>query len=198
MSAAPPRVHVVTDDRVLARPDFQQRARLLAAAGPVALHLRSRTLTGRGLLELTSSFLSTGAVVVVNDRADVAHLAGVGVHLPAEGLPVTAARQLVGPHVPVGRSVHSADEAHQAAAEGADYVFLGPIWQTSSHPDRPPLGVSEIARAAPARVVAIGGITADRAAVCRAAGAYGVAVISAVWDAPEPGSAVRAMLLSFK
>ncbi len=80
---------------------------------------------------------------------------------------------------------------------GADYVFLGPIWETSSHPGVPGLGLEAIAAARPARVIAIGGVTPARAAACLEAGAWGVAAISALWLADDPGAAAEAFLLSF-
>ncbi len=76
-------------------------------------------------------------------------------------------------------------------------MFLGPIWETASHPGRPPLGPDSIAAAQPATVMAIGGVTPRRAAVCRDAGAYGVAAIAALWLADDPGSAASEMLLCF-
>jgi thiamine-phosphate pyrophosphorylase len=137
-----------------------------------------------------------GAHVFVNDRADVALLAGArGIHLPADGLPTDRVRDLVGPDVWIGRSVHAPEEARRAAEAGADYVFLGPIWETPSHPGRPGLGPGIIEHAQPARVVAIGGVTPDRVASCLDAGAYGVAAVSALWTAGDPGSAAATMLL---
>lgn len=192
-----PRVHAVTSDGVLQLPDRATRARALANAGAVALHARSHTIGGRRLIECATMFNETGAVVFVNDRADVARVVhAAGLHLPARGLPVAAARQIVGPHMLIGRSAHSASEARRAADEGADYVFLGPIWETASHPHRAPLGPHVIAEAHPARVIAIGGITPERARICREQGAHGVAAISALWQAADPGAAVRAILLS--
>lgn len=137
-----------------------------------------------------------GAHVFVNDRVDVALLAGAhGVHLPADGLSVPQARDIIGPTAWIGRSAHSADEAQRAMDQGADYVFLGPIWETPSHPGWAGIGVEAITQAVPARVVAIGGIDVGRVAQCRDAGAYGVAAISALWRAPDPGSVVDEMLL---
>ncbi len=136
------------------------------------------------------------ARVFVNDRADVALLVGAhGIHLPADGLSVSQVRSMVGPDMWIGRSAHDADEAIQAADDGADYVFLGPIWETPFHPGRPGIGVQTIERTQPARIIAIGGVRADRVEQCVNAGAYGVAAISALWQADDPGSVAAAMLL---
>ena len=197
-----PVVHVVTNDDIAHRPDLGARARAVAQAGAIGLHARAPRLEGRALLDLArtlqNAVAGTHSLLLINDRVDIARVVKAqGVHLPAEGLPVAEARRLLGPGVLVGRSTHSPEEARQAHAEGADYVFLGPIWETASHPGTRPLGPDAIAQCAPARVIAIGGITPQRAALCREAGAYGVAVISAVWNAPDPGGVVGEILLSF-
>jgi thiamine-phosphate pyrophosphorylase len=105
---------------------------------------------------------------------------------------------MLGPDVLIGRSTHSASEAREAHAAGADYVFLGPIWPTASHPDRAPLGVDVIAAAVPARIVAIGGVTPARTAQCREAGAWGVAAISALWGVEDSGAAAARFLVSLE
>lgn len=138
-----------------------------------------------------------GAAFFVNDRADIARLAEAdGLHLPAEGLSVAAARGLLGRGRLIGRSAHNAAEALRARDEGADYVFLGPIWPTASHPRRRALGLDAIRDARGVTVIAVGGVTPARVAQCLDAGAYGVAAIRALWDAADPASTARAMLLS--
>ncbi len=94
----------------------------------------------------------------------------------------------------IGRSTHGVREARAALRDGADYVFLGPVWPTPSHPEREPLGVGPLREVADLPVIAIGGITPARAAECREAGAYGVAAVSAIWHAADPGVAARALL----
>jgi thiamine-phosphate diphosphorylase len=191
VSTPVPRLHAPTDDRVLARPDFLLRARALMAAG-ATIHLRSRALTARALLALAEQLPGCW----INDRVDIARLSGApGVHLPANGFEVSDVRGLL-PSAIVGRSCHSISAARAELAGGADYVFLGSIWNTPSHPGLAPLGTKAIEIAAPVgRVVAIGGVNPDRVAACKAAGAWGVASISALWDAPDPGATARAMLL---
>lgn len=198
-----PRVHAVTDDRVAALPRLVELAHAVAAAGRVGIHLRASALSGAALFDLArrlrGALDGTASDLLVNDRADIARLCGAaGVHLPGEGLPAAAARDMLPAGSWIGRSVHSAEEARRAAAEGSDYVFLGPIWETPAHPRRAPLGPEAIEMAQPARVIAIGGVTAARVSVCREAGAYGVAAIRAIWDAPEPKAAVERMLLSLE
>lgn len=196
-----PRLHIVTDDRTTSLPDLTERVRRLAISEQIALHLRSSLLLGRRLLELAETLKQildpAGALLIVNDRVDVALASGAaGVHLPEPGLPVEAARRIAGDRLLVGRSVHQPRAARTGRSDGPDYVFLGPIWPTPSHPETRVLGLDAIREAQPARVIAIGGINAERARECRAAGAYGVAAVSALWDAEDPALAVKAMLLS--
>jgi thiamine-phosphate pyrophosphorylase len=193
-------VHAVTDDRVLALPDFFDRARALARGPWVAIHLRGR-LAGGPLLRLAERLrgltAETGAQLLVHDRADVARLCGAdGTHLPEGGLPVSRTRELLPAGALVGRSVHAPADADIAAAEGADYVFLGSIWETASHPGRPPLGPGAITASTAGRVIAIGGITPATAQEAVRAGAAGVAAIRALWDAADPGAAADALRVS--
>ncbi len=195
-----PKLHVVTDNKMMHLPDLDTRAAAMAQSRNVALHARAPGQPGRILTDLAERLRRTtesaGAPLFVNDRADVALLVEAdGLHLPAAGLPIRAARALVGDAVWIGSSVHHHEEALRAADEGADYVFLGPIWETPSHPNQAALGAAAIERAQAARVIAIGGITTARVADCLSAGAYGVAAISALWKSQDPGSVAREMLL---
>ncbi|MDQ3139002.1 MAG: thiamine phosphate synthase, partial [Gemmatimonadota bacterium] len=96
----------------------------------------------------------------------------------------------------IGRSVHGSEEAKAAVAEGADFLVVGNVYETASHPGRPAAGI-ELVRAAVALgrpVIAIGGIDAARAREAHAAGAYGVAAIAALWWAADPAAAALALL----
>lgn len=173
------------------------------AAGVRAVQLREKDLPARDLyhlaLELRGLTRRHGARLLINDRLDVAlAVEADGVHLPGHGLPVAEARRLLGPDRLLGVSTHAPAEAAKAAAEGADFVVLGPIFHTpSKRPFDRPLG-PEALRAARAQLsiplLAIGGITAANAAEVLAAGADGVAVISALLAAEDPGAAARALL----
>ncbi len=195
-----PRLHAVTNDEVLALPDFLERASEICLACGAAVHIRSGSLDGGRLTDIADEALRAcpDGQVFVNDRADVARMVGVaGLHLPAAGLPVESARSIVGTDCWIGRSAHSADEMARAANERADYVFLGPIWQTSSHRDKTPLGLSAVPASGPIPIIAIGGVNPERAEECAARGAYGVAAISSLWFAADVASAARALSLSF-
>lgn len=197
-----PRLHLVTDDGVLASPGFPDQARriLREHGGAVALHLRGHGTPAGTLYALARGLAEeareSGGRVFVNDRIDVALAAGLaGVQLGRRSIPVRAARAVLGDAARIGYSAHGPAEAAEAHRDGADFILLGAIWETASHPGERPAGL-ELVRASAARtaapVVAIGGVTPERALEARAAGAYGVAVLGGVWRAAEPAAAVAA------
>lgn len=193
-----PLVCLVTDSRLVdARrlPDVAARA---AAGGVNLVQLREKDLVTRELLDLARQIRQAldpfGVPLVVNGRADVAFAAGAaGVHLPADGLPVAGVRAALGSRPLAGRSVHSAEEARQAAREDVDYVILGTIFPSMSHAHGPTTGMEAVRAAANGTVplVGIGGITAGNAGSVIAAGAQGVAVISAILGRDDPEVAAR-------
>jgi thiamine-phosphate pyrophosphorylase len=140
-----------------------------------------------------------GVLFLVNDRADVASLAGAsGVHVGQEDLDVAAARCLVGPDMLVGVSTHNLEQIERAAASSADYIAVGPVFGTSTktNPD-PAVGLDLVRRARAASdkpLVAIGGITLDLAASVIEAGADSVAVISGILAANDPYQRTREYL----
>ena len=196
-----PRVHAVTDARVLALDDLGVRAAAIAAAGSgVALHARDRMTGGARLASVARRFLALArppeAAVFVNGRPDIAGaVSAQGVQLGAHDLTPGEARASF-PVGWVGRSVHSLEEAERAVEEGADFLLVGTIFPSSSHPGYPGAGpglVRDTARLGPP-VIAIGGIDGERAARMREAGAYGVAAIGALWHAADPAAAALALL----
>lgn len=195
-----PRLHAITDERIARRPDIDLIAQALAVGGgsDLAFHARGRALTGLEHYELAGRLaVRPPARLFVNDRLDVAlAVPTAGVQLRRDSLPVRAARAL-NPLWWIGRSVHDLADAEAARTEGADYLVVGPVFDTASHPGRTPLGLQGLraitAAAAGLPVIAIGGITADRVRDVRSSGAYGVAVIRALWDAAEPAEAARRM-----
>ena len=203
-----PRVHVVTDDGVLARPDFPEAAAavIAAGAGRIAFHLRGPRSGGRRLEELACLLLpaarAAGAPLLLNDRIDVAlAVRADGVHLGLRSLPLSHARRLLPAGALVGCSVHGAGEAEAWGAEGGgapDFLFTGPIFPTRSHPGAEAAGTGLIAAVRAVRPrppqLGIGGVTPARAGAVREAGAHGVAVIRAVWEAADPVRAVAALL----
>ena len=169
----------------------------LAAAGVDGFQVRARGLGDRELLGLTELVIGSvrprGAMIVVNDRVDVALAAGAdGVHLGADDLPVRAARR-VAPGMVVGATCRNPADLARAAEDGADYAGFGPVFRTGSKTGLPdPLGVAALrAAAGTLPLIAIGGIGAGNAAHVVAAGAHGVAVIGGIWRQPDPVAAAK-------
>jgi thiamine-phosphate pyrophosphorylase len=198
-----PEVHLITD-RHLA-PDLPARLRAAlsrAAPGRAAVHLREKDLGGAALLALARDLRAVcrraGAVLLVNDRLDVALAAGAdGVHLPAAGVGPAEARRLLGPGALVGVSCHSAAEVARARDAGASYATFSPIWDTpSKRAYGAPVGLAALAEAAGLGLplVALGGVTADNAGAAFAAGAGGVAAIRGWLAGDDPAGAVAALL----
>ena len=196
-----PRVHAVTDAAIVSAPDFGVRAAAIAAGGAaVALHARDRPGTAAQLTAATTRLVALArppeAAVFVSGRPDIAASSGAhGVQLAGGDLTPSDARRVL--HLGwIGRSVHSVEEARIAVEDGADFLVVGNIYPTTSHPERPAAGpglVTEIARFG-RPVIAIGGVTPELVPELKAAGAYGVAAIRALWHASDPAAATLAML----
>jgi thiamine-phosphate diphosphorylase len=194
-----PRLHAITDERIARRPDMVDIARALATGGGerLAFHARGRALSGLEHYEFAVRLCGCPpARLFVNDRLDVALAVGAaGVQLGTGSLDPEDARRLE-PRWWIGKSVHDLGEAAAARAGGADYLLVGPLYRTATHPDREPLGLARLGAvvALGLPVIAIGGVTPARVGEVRRAGAYGVAAIRALWDAADPADAARQML----
>jgi thiamine-phosphate pyrophosphorylase len=197
------RLLVVTDrHQTNGRPLVPLLQQVVNAVAP-AIQLRERDLSARELvtlaLEVQAVTASHRSQLLINDRIDVAlALEGVGVHLRSNSLPVSVARHLLGPQRLVGVSVHTVEEAIQVESQGADYIILGPIYATpSKQMFGPPLGIHTLEKACRLvriPIIGIGGVTAARAQQMRRAGAFGVAVITAILGATDVESATRELL----
>ena len=173
--------------------------------GVTAVQLRDPAATTRQLVDtarlLVEVLAPRGVPLRVNDRLDVALAAGAGgVHLGQSDLHPLDARRLAGPGMVIGWSVTEPAQMEQIGtwpAGTVDYIGAGPVHPTGSKPDAAaPMGyagLEQVARASAAPVVAIGGIAAEHVDPCLAAGAAGVAVMSAIWSAPDPGAAAQAL-----
>ena len=191
---------------------------MLGAGAPVAVHLRAR-ISARRLFEIAAELApiaaAAGSWLVVNGRPDVALAAGArAVQLGRTALGVEETLRIVeacAGRLAVGASVHGAEAALKAVREGADYLVLGTIYETPSHPGvegSGPAAVSVVRRRLTAQrlsahrlpanrlsarrpppILAIGGVRADRIGEVTEAGAYGIVVGRAVWSAPDPARA---------
>jgi len=194
-----PRLYVILDAALLTIPETEC-ARQLVDAGVRLLQYRHKAALPRELLEsakrLSAVFVRQRVTFIVNDRPDIAALVGAsGVHVGQEDLGVEDARAVVGADKLVGISTHNRAQFEQAAGTSADYIAVGPILSTSTktNPD-PVIGTDFIRRVRPLTnkpIVAIGGITLDRAAEVVRAGADSVAVISDILLAAEPSKRAR-------
>ena len=160
------------------------------------VQLREKDLSARELWTLAVHLreLTEGrALFLVNDRLDVALACGAdGVHLAGHSLPPAAARAALGPERLLGCSVHNGAEAEEAARGGVDFLFVGTLYPSRSHPGLAPAGprlIEEIRDVVDLPLVGIGGITSRTARDVLMAGARGVAVISAIMAAPDPAAA---------
>jgi thiamine-phosphate pyrophosphorylase len=168
------------------------------AGGVDVLHLRDHAARAADLLQrgrqLRERF-GQRVALVVNDRLDVALALGAdGAQLTQRSLPVADARRIAG-GMPLGASVHSVEEAE--AARGVDWLLVGTVFPSATHPGGATIGlegVRAIVQTGIAPVVAIGGVNSTNAAAARTAGAYGIAVISAVLSASSPRAAAEGLL----
>jgi thiamine-phosphate pyrophosphorylase len=199
-----PRLLAFSDDRVAAYDDLGVRAAAIAAPGPsVALVARLPHGSTDALASLAQRFVALAAppmaAVLVTARMDVASAVRAnGVILRRDDLGVGTARQLLAVchDMVVFRSVHTESEAEAAARDDADAIIVGTIWPTAPHPSRAAAGTALLERVASFGVptYAIGGVTPARVAEAKAAGAWGVAAISALWDAAAPYRAAMEMV----
>lgn len=194
-----PRLYVILDAALITSSQRDCGLRL-AEAGVRLLQYRNKSVPARQLLEmsreLAEALCPLGVSFFVNDRPDVAFLAGAnGVHVGQEDLDVEQARQVIGRDRLVGISTHNLQQFEEAVASSADYVAVGPVFPTSTktNPD-PVVGldfVRKMRTLTEKPIVAIGGITLERAAKVIEAGADSVAVISGILNARDPGDCAR-------
>jgi thiamine-phosphate pyrophosphorylase len=194
------RVYVITDPHGARGRSHREIADAAIRGGATAVQLRMKEEPTRLLLDAARAIAplcrAAGVAFLVNDRVDVAMIAGAdGVHVGQDDLPPAEVRALMGPRALIGVSAATIEEAIAAERAGADYLGVGAVYATASKSDAgAPVGLTrltEIRRAVVLPVVGIGGITADNAAAVVRAGAQGVAVITAVTLADDMVAAVQ-------
>ena len=199
--ALPP-LYVILDAALLPSDPIELTKKLLDA-GARLFQYRDKTPSSRELLHASQALCLTvrqhGGTFLVNDRADIARLAGAsGVHLGQDDLSVAAAREVVGTSCLIGLSTHNLPQFEAAVDSSADYIAVGPIFPTTGkHNPDPAVGVDFVGAARKLTtkpIVAIGGITLERARQVIEAGADSVAVISDVLKAKNPVDRVRQYL----
>jgi thiamine-phosphate pyrophosphorylase len=201
-----PSLYVICDAEACGRAgwDLVDYAAACLAGGARLLQIRAKTLAGRDFLEAASAIvaraLPAAATVIVNDRADIARLSGAaGVHVGQDDLTPAQVRAVVGPGAIVGLSTHTPDQLGRAVREPIDYLAIGPVFGTDTKATGyDPIGVDAVRRASAAArgvpLVAIGGITRERAQSVLEAGASSVAVITDLLKGSDPAARVREFL----
>lgn len=196
MKRSIPRLFLVTDRTATGGRDLVDVVRAALDAGLPAVQLRDKDLPGRALFELAERLRAatarTGALFFVNDRVDVALAAGAdGVHLGGGSMPAPVVRGMLDADALIGVSTHAPGER----ADGADFLFFGPVFPTPAKTGAQGVDRLRTAVAAAALpVLAIGGVTPACIAEVARAGAAGVAVIRAILAAADPAAATRALL----
>jgi thiamine-phosphate pyrophosphorylase len=204
-----PRLYAVLDSEVSTRRGWKldDLARACLAGGVRFLQIRAKHLAGGPLLDLCQRVVEdaaeTRALVVVNDRADVASLAGAwGVHVGQQDLPPRAIQSAMGEQLRIGLSTHTRQQVREALAEPISYLAAGPVFQTATKDTGyDPVGLDfvrlashEAARTSATPVVAIGGIDLDCAVSVIEAGATSVAVLSDLFTGNNPEARARAFV----
>ena len=187
-----PSLCLVTDQRVCPANELPGRVQAAVEGGVDIVQLRDKELPGGALLELATSLravVAGRALLLINERADVAVASGAdGVQLGEAAMDAGIVRRIVGDHAIIGRSVHSVEGA--ASVAGADFLLVGTMFATRSHPGEEPSGPDLLGRIRSAGVsvpmLGIGGINPDNAGLVMAAGAHGVAVITNVLGSDDP------------
>jgi len=197
-----PRLYVILDAALITSPE-RDCALSLAEAGVRLLQYRNKSASTRHYLqssrEIVEAVRPHGVTFVVNDRPDVAYLSGAsGVHVGQDDLEVERARRVAGQDKLVGVSTHNLEQFNKAVASSADYIAIGPLFSTTSKASPDPVVGLDFVRKVRAitdkPIVAIGGISLDRAAAAIEAGADSVAVISGILSAPDPSQSARQYL----
>jgi thiamine-phosphate pyrophosphorylase len=198
----PSPLYAILDRSVARGRDLPALLDAVLAGGCRLVQLREKTMPLGDLLPLARSLArrcrEAGALLIINDRADLALAAGAdGLHVGQDDLPARQARALLPPSMILGVSTHDPEQARRAVADGADYVAVGSIFPTTTKAGFQLVGPELIRRVrpeVPVPLVGIGGITAENASAVLGAGADAVAVISALCAASDPEAATRAFL----
>jgi thiamine-phosphate pyrophosphorylase len=201
------RLMVITDAALAAPRSIDEVVDLALAGGARTIQLRDKESSAASLLETARRILpmvrAAGGILIVNDRVDVAIASeSDGVHLGPDDIPVAAVRAVVPRPFLIGYSADSPEEARRAEDDGADYIGCGSVWITSTKDvGSEAIGLArldDVARSVTIPVIAIGGITVDRAAEVARTSARGVAVVGAIMRTADPTDATRRLLAAIR
>jgi len=201
------RLYLVTDQASLRGRTLTDVLLAALQGGVSCVQLREKTLATRDFVALALTvrklLAPLGVPLVINDRLDVALACGAqGVHLGQSDMPVALARQLLPPEVFIGLSVENLGDVARAAGQPVDYLGISPVYATPTKTDTAPpwglAGVRQVRALTALPLVAIGGIHQGNAAELLQAGADGLAVVSAICSAPDPGLAAQSFTKIFR
>ncbi len=201
------RLHVITDTALQDRFTHVELARMVLAGGADTVQFRQKDGSTRELIEMARDIkhlcASAGVSFIVNDRLDVAIASNSdGVHLGQDDFPISLARKILGKNKIIGGSAVTLDEARKCQKEGADYIGFGPVYPTTSKADAGAVTgidlLKEVIDNVPLPLIAIGGVNKDNTPEVIIAGAYGIAVISAVCCQHDPEQATRELFRAIK
>jgi thiamine-phosphate pyrophosphorylase len=198
-------VYLVTDPQMCAAKGVVETAIAAVRGGATVIQLRDKEAPDAVLIEqgraLKAALQGSGVPLIINDRVQVALTVGAdGVHVGQSDAAAAAARAVLGPTAIVGLSIQTREHAAAVDPLVVDYVGVGPVFATGTKPDHaPPLGfdgLAEVCAASRRPAVAIGGLTAEHAASVLAAGALGLAVVSAICATTDPEGSARTLALA--
>jgi len=193
---------VITDETIAGGISHREIARAAIAGGADVVQLREKNCSCRQMVrtgkEISAMTRGKATLFIVNDRLDVAIACGAdGVHLGQKDIRADTARQIAPPGFIIGVSVGSVAEAEQAVKDGADYIALSPVFDTTSKINAGPahglLLLKKIRNRVPVPLIAVGGINLSNVEAVIGAGADGIAVISAVVGSPDISEAACEM-----
>ncbi len=200
-------LYLVTHRAGLTFEEFFSRVRQAVAGGVKIVQLREKESSAREMISIGTELLSIlrplGIPLIINDRVDVAHVLGAdGVHLGQSDLRVSEARAILGKGAIIGLSVETLEQAAEAAEEEVDYLAASPVLQNRTKTDcAPPWGLDglkQLCAVSRHPIVAIGGVNEKTAKQMVESGAAGLAVVSAIFNAPCPKTAAQGILGSIK
>ena len=194
-----PTLYLVTDPELAPAGALADVVAAAVRGGVTLVQLRDKRADGRALLEqaqmLKAVLDPVGVPLLVNDRVDVAHAAGVGCHVGQSDLPPAAARTILGPDAILGVSLDEAAQLRTVDPALVDYIAYGPFAATATKADagRPvgAAGLAAVSKLTLLPLIAIGGINVGNVAAAVRAGADGIAVVSAIMAASDPEGAAR-------
>lgn len=198
-------VYLVTDTKLCGERGVIETARQSAKGGAGVIQIREKHASTRAFIELAQAvqeaIKGTGAVLVINDRVDVAlAVAAHGVHIGQSDMPYPDARRILGPDAIIGLSVETMDDVREAEQWDVDYLGVSPVFETPTKADTAPAwgldGLAKLPAATGKPLIGIGGIDTHNAADVIRAGADGVAVVSAICAAPDPRAVTESLSLA--